>query len=291
MINGLANYSSSKLFELLMVNESPLSIALLTPDLKYARINKTLCNIIGMEEKDIIGKHCYELISKFKKNRPRHCDENICEYCVSMAATQTGQSAEMVQEFSSDLIAHVLAYPLKDSDGNIIGTMELIENITEKVNDPLTGAKNYRFFEESLSQECHRIARIKAATSLVILDLDNFKQINDIHGHSFGDKILKEIANTLLVGLRKSDKLCRIGGDEFGIILPDSDKKEAQYVAKRLLDLIKQTFSKYELSFCYGIASLPKDGNDTKTLKEFADSKLYEQKDNRVTKTSLNLVR
>lgn len=291
MDNGLSNYSSSKLFELLMENESPLSIAILTPDLKFARINKTLCNVIGLDESEIIGKHCYELISKFKKFMPRNCDDNMCDYCASLTAMQNGQSAEMIQEFSSSVVAHVLAYPLKDSDGNIVGTMELMENIADKVNDPLTGIKNYRFFEESLRQECLRSVRSKKNACLIIIDLDNFKQINDVYGHNYGDKILKKVAACLFSGLRKSDKLCRIGGDEFALILPDTGVREARRVALRLREMVKQSFSTYGLSFCFGIASIPKDGDNIKALKELADSKLYKQKDSRKPGAPINIAR
>lgn len=266
-----------------MENESPMSIALLTPNLAYARVNKTLCNLIGLDKKDIIGKRCYKLITPPENDR-NLSKNTACDYCASLRAMQTDSSAEMIQEFSKDFVAHVLAYPLKNAEGKIIGTMELMENIADKVNDPLTGCKNYRFFEESMSQECYKAVRSKANSALIILDLDNFKQVNDMYGHIYGDTILSEVAGILSAGLRKSDRLCRIGGDEFAIILPETNSKYAAQVAKRLKSSIEKTFAAYELSFCYGIACIPKDGEVPAVIKEVADSKLYKQKDSRCAK-------
>lgn len=280
----LMNYSNSKLFELLMQNESPISIALLTPDLVFARVNKTLCNLVGKEEKDIVGKHCYDLIGINRNNTNLKDSEKICEYCVSLQAIKYGKNTEMIQEISREFVAHTLAYPLKNSKGETIGVMKIIENIADKINDPLTRIKNYRFFEESLSQECYRASRLNLTSSVTILDLDNFKFVNDIYGHSYGDKVLKKVANTLHIALRKSDKLCRIGGDEFGIILSDTPEEDCKIVVQRLKILIEETFKNYDLSFCYGIVSMPKDGNDPKVIREKADSKLYEQKDARKNK-------
>lgn len=281
MAEKLEEYSSSRLFELLMKNESPVGIAILTPDLVYTRVNVTMRKIIGLEEDDILGKHCYDLIGIHKNNRKKSGIDKICDYCASLRALQSGDSAEMIQEISSDLIAHVLAHPLKAESGEIIGTMEIMENIADKVNDPLTGVKNYRYFEEAVGQECYRALRNDLKTSVVFIDLDNFKNVNDTFGHAKGDLVLKNIARYFESMLRKSDNLCRLGGDEFSIIAVDTDKKDAEILIKRLRESLEERFTEFELSFSYGIATIPDDSNDPTTLREIADSRLYKQKDSR----------
>lgn len=287
MNSKLINYDGSKLFELLMENDSPIGIALLTPDLEIARANKTLCRLIGRKEKNVIGKYCYDLIGANRNKSNLKKSEKICDCCVALQTIKNNKKAESIQEISHGLVARIIAYPLRDTKGKIIGVLKLIENIADKINDPMTGIKNYRFFEESLTHECYRTHRLNVTSSVVILDLDNFKNVNDIYGHNYGDKVLKKVANTINTSLRKTDKLCRIGGDEFGIIFPDTAKEKCETTVRRLKRLIEKNFKNYKLSFCYGIASIPENGNNSMLIREAADKELYEQKDARRTNNIL----
>jgi diguanylate cyclase (GGDEF)-like protein len=104
------------------------------------------------------------------------------------------------------------------------------------ITDGLTGIPNYRFFIEKLEEEVKRSRRYKTPFSLIILDLDNFKEINDNYGHRHGDFVLQEVAVRLQQGLRETDTLARYGGDEFALLLTQTDLDGGKSVAEQVLE-------------------------------------------------------
>lgn len=161
----------------------------------------------------------------------------------------------------------------------------LMEEIRrEAVRDPLTGAFNYRYFHERLNEEIKRSDRASSPFSLILLDFDNFKTLNDIHGHSFGDQALKSIASSILSVLRGSDVFARCGGDEFIVLLPDTDKEKALIVAERLLSAIQNTrFAVQELSLTIltasiGVVTYPFDGDSAEELLHRVDEEMFRAK-------------
>lgn len=100
--------------------------------------------------------------------------------------------------------------------------------------DPLTGLYNFRYFAESLENEMERTRRSSQPTSLIMVDLDHFKQVNDTHGHEVGNVTLKQTAQQITTHLRKLDLGCRYGGEEFAVILPNTKLEKAVEVAERL---------------------------------------------------------
>lgn len=141
--------------------------------------------------------------------------------------------------------------------------------------DYITGIKQ-RSFSEKLIRD---LIRVQQYFSLIFIDIDHFKAINDIYGHTKGDLVLKHFVTTVSSFLRSSDTLTRFGGDEFLIILPQTKKAAATKIAKRLLEEVRQRpFEGFNLSFSYGISTFPSDGREPFTLVEVADKKLYEMK-------------
>ena len=142
--------------------------------------------------------------------------------------------------------------------------------------DALTGLPNHRVFHEQLREDLER-ARIGAYSLAVIaLDLDNFKQINDRHGHPYGDDILRAVGSALRGAIRDTDRAARTGGDEFALILPGAQTREAVSVAERVRSAIGDVaVNGFELTCSAGIASFPFDADDASTLLELADSALY----------------
>ena len=151
--------------------------------------------------------------------------------------------------------------------------------------DFLTGLKTRRYFEEHLDREIKRAERNGNPLSLVLIDVDHFKLVNDRYGHQAGDIILREIASRLMKGRREIDTVARYGGEEFIIILPDTNLVGADHVAQRLREEIEGTgfavgssSQLVQLTISLGVASFPRDAQSKSDLLEAADIALYEAK-------------
>jgi diguanylate cyclase (GGDEF)-like protein len=153
--------------------------------------------------------------------------------------------------------------------------------------DELTGLFNRRFFNHELPREIERFRRFGQPFSLLMLDLDHFKDFNDAHGHSAGDQALRDTASTLLDTARLYDRAVRYGGEEFAIILPQTSAEEAWAVAERIRDAQERRhviFAGQNLgpvSISIGLASFPKDALDMEGLVQSADQALYQAKETR----------
>jgi diguanylate cyclase (GGDEF)-like protein len=153
------------------------------------------------------------------------------------------------------------------------------------ITDSLTGLFNRRYFEERFFEELHRSARHNLSFSLAMIDIDDFKLFNDSEGHLAGDEMLKCIANIAKDSLRVIDVIARIGGEEFSVIMPQTEKDEAVLVAERirssLRELLPRTwknFPKDTITVSIGIATFPHDGRERKELIRNADKALYAAK-------------
>jgi diguanylate cyclase (GGDEF)-like protein len=152
--------------------------------------------------------------------------------------------------------------------------------------DGLTGAFNRAFFDSQFTLELERARRSEVPLTLVIADLDKFKRTNDTYGHPGGDAVLRMVARRLQEELRRIDHICRIGGEEFALILPDTSQEAAQEVLGRLLDSRFQTEFAYEgktieisVTFSYGAVTFPAAGSDPFELYRKADGMLFLSKD------------
>ena len=149
--------------------------------------------------------------------------------------------------------------------------------------DHLTGLQNRQAMEKALRNEISRTERYGGKFSLLILDLDSFKVVNDVHGHMGGDKVLRRIGEIFVKNKRTMDIACRYGGDEFVFILPGTSKKEALGLAERISRNVNQQIIKFEggevqLGVSGGIAGYPEDGTTADELVACADKVLYQVK-------------
>ncbi len=150
------------------------------------------------------------------------------------------------------------------------------------VTDPLTGLYNRRLFEEQFERELNRAQRYDQHLALVTLDLHRFKEVNDLYGHPRGDALLQVAATTLKKSLRTSDYAFRIGGDEFALLLVQSDTEQAGALARRLRANFATAIEPMQMSvglgLDFGVSIYPLDGDQRETLIRIADERLYEMK-------------
>ena len=150
------------------------------------------------------------------------------------------------------------------------------------VTDPLTGLYNRRLFTESFEKELNRARRYGLPLSIVILDLHRFKEVNDKYGHPRGDDVLRAAANTLQKTLRTSDSAFRIGGDEFALLLPQTDAAQALALSRRIGSVFAETLQPLHLAISvtmdHGVSTFPQDGDQSDVLIRIADERLYRLK-------------
>ncbi len=150
------------------------------------------------------------------------------------------------------------------------------------VTDPLTGLYNRRLFGESFEKELNRARRYGSPLGIVILDLHRFKEVNDKYGHPRGDDVLKAAAATFQKALRTSDSAFRIGGDEFALLLPQTDPDQAVALSRRVESVFAEILLPLQLAISvamdHGVANYPQDGDQSDQLIHVADERLYRLK-------------
>src|SRR4051794_23176892 len=160
--------------------------------------------------------------------------------------------------------------------GRLQGVAATIAELTaQATTDPLTGVANRRSFHTSLEAELKRAERTASPLTLVLIDLDGFKEINDTHGHPFGDGVLQTIADKVRRSLRATDVIARVGGDEFAILLPGTPRDAAAALIGRARDEAVASVGGVPLTWSAGVATYPADARDGITLVECADAALY----------------
>lgn len=177
-----------------------------------------------------------------------------------------------------------------------ISMTRLLESVkTQAVTDVLTGLYNRRYFNETLAKEMKRSLRSKNSFTLITLDLDHLKQINDTHGHSAGDAAIAAIGKVLLKGARECDIPARFGGEEFALVMPDTGLEGGLVAAERIRSIIAA--NKIEgigtITASIGVATFLKHASTIEELLEVVDQAMYRAKENgrnrvEVAKTKLN---
>ncbi len=191
----------------------------------------------------------------------------------------------------------IVAFSLYEFDRVIRRLFVAQRQVMEQaVKDPLTGLGNRRYFEERAKAALSRIRRRTRPLSLLMIDIDNFKSINDHHGHPAGDEVLRALSATLAASLRAGDVCGRLGGEEFAVVLPDEDREGAAASAERLRATVEQlgveaqaARGRIGFTISIGVSTLPQDGYTLDELLRHADERLYLAKEggrNRVVAAS-----
>lgn len=172
--------------------------------------------------------------------------------------------------------AYILKYLVKSRDFD--------EQYKLATTDGLTDLYNHRYFQEQIRRQIEHSNRYELDFSLIIIDIDFFKKFNDNFGHQSGDAVLKQVAQTLKRNVRATDIVCRYGGEEMSIILPNTTKTEAYTTAQKICELVanKQfrlsNGKETNVTISLGVSTYPEDGSNAASIVEAADKKLYEAK-------------
>jgi len=170
------------------------------------------------------------------------------------------------------IVAGAMIGVLKDSNA------QLVEEVTEAArSDALTGLLNRRGFDERFAVELARARRQGERLSLLIGDLDRFKELNDAWGHQEGDEVLRVVGDTITETARESDAAARIGGEEFAILLPDTDEQGAYLAAERLRAAVQHACAHLPngVTISVGVATFPQHGREGDSLMRAADGAVY----------------
>ena len=206
---------------------------------------------------------------------------------------------EFVQESGEQLFLESTVSVIKDDNGTAVGFRGIARDVTDRkraseelrymvYHDSLTGLLNRKAFHENLTSELLYAARYTQERTLLFMDLDKFKKVNDTYGHDIGDKLLQEFAKRIEISLRQTDGIYRLGGDEFAVILPAPANQSSETVAQKIVDMMHKPFQIEGISIDFvtvsiGVSVFPLNGNDPETLLSYADKTMYEAKKSRNT--------
>lgn len=174
-----------------------------------------------------------------------------------------------------------LGRALADSMSLALSNIALREKLrTQSLRDPLTGLYNRRYMEDALERFVSLGSRTGASTAVIMLDLDNFKKLNDEHGHAKGDAVLRDVSAQIVGCLRPTDVVCRYGGEELVAILPDCSLEDVLEKAEILRQRIESLSASHEcaISASLGVATIPETATSATDILPIADAALYAAK-------------
>nr|WP_309098992.1 diguanylate cyclase [Fredinandcohnia onubensis] len=283
-----ARRESEETFRIIAKNSVDI-IKVLTPDGDITYVSPSIEDILGYPVQKMIGKSFIETIHPDDRERMNDEYQNLIETIenVDIEIRRKHQDGHFVW-LHSDLI------PVLSSEGQLEKIVVISGDITEykrKVKkleklafyDHLTGLPNRRIFIERLQQSMFTTDRRGKWTALLVLDCDNFKQINDSHGHDIGDEVIKEFSNRIRRVIRDTDTLSRVGGDEFTVIIPEIiNEQQVIDISNRILNVVSQPMEIKEyvldITTSIGISFYPHHGIDIEELFKKADENLYKSK-------------
>jgi diguanylate cyclase (GGDEF)-like protein/PAS domain S-box-containing protein len=283
-------------------------VVVIDVDHTIIRANSSGAASLGFKKAEMTGRKCYEVI---------HRRQTPCEgpYIVCPLPHILGQEDNNVKLLhthydgnGNERHVEITASPVKNARGRTIAMVETYRDIMEKysddelvklvkrlneaqthlkhmaITDDLTGLRNRRYIIERLEEEFQRARRSGDHLSLIMLDIDHFKQINDAHGHLFGDVVLRVIAARIKLSLRIHDIVGRVGGEEFLVICPESALDDTVTVAERIRKIINEELigdgiKELRVALSAGVTELSENDMSFENLFSRADLALYKAKE------------
>lgn len=252
-------------------------VCILDDNLNYIYANRTFCQAVNMEREEIIGKNDYDLVSP---ELAKICQEN------SRYALENDDFSR--EEFVTGDWYHVMKGKVEISEGKY-GVFGVIKNINEEKKkdqgyrkkiylDSLTGLYNRNFYQEEIKKIYREKMFSDEELTMLLVDIDNFKQINDLYGHHEGDRLIRDIAQIVRRFTRNSDYPVRMGGDEIAIFTHGS-REDGEKLGKKILKEVQNLPTQYgTVSVSIGIASRLDYTDTLLSIYKRADKAMYESK-------------
>jgi diguanylate cyclase (GGDEF)-like protein/PAS domain S-box-containing protein len=281
----LARDRFERLFE-----EAPHGTLLLDASGVVTRVNPAFCTMADLPATEIVGLPILTL-PFMVSDEPSRLAEFLTGGLDRVAVDRTLRTGE-----PDEIHVIATAVALRDGDGALQGLLVTVIDVSERTrheaelahladHDPLTGLANRRRFDAELTAHLERCRRDVAKGALLMLDLDNFKQINDTLGHGAGDHMIVSVAAVLSARMRAVDVVARLGGDEFAILLPNADRQDAEAVAQDLVELIRERVRTSEgtvsrtMTTSIGVVLVTDARITASELMSAADMTMYDAKD------------
>ncbi|MDP3050209.1 MAG: diguanylate cyclase [Eubacteriales bacterium] len=255
----------------------PDAVAIQDSDHRVIRLNRAGYRLFNADPDQIEGKKCYELIGRVDR----------CQPCATEAALKT-KKLERLEKFVPELGLYMdcRSNPILDDNGEVLVVVEQFYDVTERremeerlrqlsIRDGLTGLYNRAYFEE----EMHRLEGNRfVPVGVIVCDVDGLKLINDTLGHDAGDALLLAVADSLRESFRQSDAIARIGGDEFSVLLPKTERVAVERAIQRIRDaIVRHHAEAWNGSLSLSIGGAVGDGTPREIYRQ-ADNNMYREK-------------
>jgi diguanylate cyclase (GGDEF)-like protein/PAS domain S-box-containing protein len=222
-------------------DDALVGIALVAPDGSWLRVNEALCDIVGYTREQLYGMTFQDI------THPEDLDADLAQLEETLAGKRAGYQMEKryLRPGGAVVWALLSVSLVRDAAGAPLHFISQVQDISERkrleaelsrlaTRDDLTGLYNRRFFEREVKQALRLLRRHGGQASVLFVDLDRFKEVNDTLGHQAGDDLLKHVALILTGRLRESDIIARLGGDEFAVLLPMTGADGAAAIVRAL---------------------------------------------------------
>ncbi len=269
-----------------MFEDAAIGVGIVGLDFRLQQVNRSLCEMLGYAEAELVGRTVREITHPDDIERDAALSRRVFDGAIPSYRIEK----RFLRKDGEAVWASVSAAAIRDDKGRPLYGVCTAENVTERIRvaetlehlalfDGMTDLPNRTLLHERLSQEIRAARRTGATLGVLVLDLDQFKAVNDAHGHHIGDLCLRQIGPRLREALREIDTIARLGGDEFAVLLPMTDESGAREVARKILAALAHPFEVEErqvlLAGSIGIAAYPRDGDEPDHLLRHADVAMY----------------
>jgi diguanylate cyclase (GGDEF)-like protein/PAS domain S-box-containing protein len=270
----------------LAVESAPNAMVISNREGEIVLVNSQGMKMFGYKEEELVGQSVEVLVpQRFRGGHREHRNDFSARPQARLMGA--GRDLYAVRKDGSEFPVEIGLNPLETEEGLFV--LSAIVDITARkaaeeefrslaISDPLTGLANYRKLIDTLDAEIKRFDRTRRSFAVLLLDLDELKKINDAHGHLAGSQALCRLAKVLRASCREVDTPARYGGDEFAMVLPETDSAQARKIATRIRKRVASDGDCPPISVSVGCAVFPDDGETIEKLLSAADRALYGMK-------------